>query len=111
MTLTEVLVAAVLLAIGVGGSLGSLLVAAQLRTRADAREAVAQAVEDRLSWFAASACTVASDTLVGASGGASVDERWRVTRVGSVARLEGRALARTGAHQVRRALVATRRCP
>ena len=61
--------AAVLLAIGVGGALGALLAAAQLRTRASAREAVAATVEARVAWFGAAACGVAADSVVGSSMG------------------------------------------
>lgn len=109
-SLAEVLVAAVLLAIGVGGALGALLAAAQLRTRASAREAVAATVEARVAWFGAAACGVAADSVVRVDGRWAVEETWRVTRAGAVVRLEGRATASHGAHRARRALVMERRC-
>lgn len=109
-TLAEVLVAAVLLAVGVGGALGALLTAAQLRTRASVREAVAAVVEARVGWFEAAGCGLPADSVVRATGRWRVEETWRVTRTGASVRLEGRATAMAGAHRVRRALVAARRC-
>ena len=109
-TLAEVLVAAVLLAVGVGGALGALMTAAQLRTRASVRESVAAVVEARVAWFGAAACGLVADSVVRAGGRWRIEETWRVTRAGALVRLEGRATARAGAHHVRRALVAERRC-
>ena len=57
-SLVEVLVAAVLLAIGIGGTLQALLASAKLRLDADAREAVVALLLDRLAWFEAHACSV-----------------------------------------------------
>ncbi len=104
------LVAAVLLAVGVGGCLSALLAAARLRTRAAAREAVAHAVEARVAWFAAAACGVGADSLVRSDSAARVAEVWRVRRDSARATLEGGA-ASAGPAPHRRALRATRRCP
>lgn len=109
-SLVEVLVAAVLLAVGVGGALSALVAAARLRDRAGTREAVVRAVEARLGWFAATACAAGADTTIAATD-ARVEEAWRVTRAGAVVRLEGRALGRAPGTPVRLALVHERRCP
>lgn len=108
-SLVEVLVAAVLLAVGVGGAMSAVLAAARLRARAGTREAVVRVVEARLGWFAGNACA-AGDTTIGAMD-ARVEETWRVTRSPGSARLEGRALGRAPGTPVRLALVHERRCP
>lgn len=61
MSLIEVIVAALLLGVGVAGTLGAIAAAARLRQRAAVRELVASAALDRLHWFERSACT-APDT-------------------------------------------------
>lgn len=108
-SLVEVLVAAVLLAIGVSGALGALVAAARLRDRAGMREAVARTVESRLGWFTLHGCA-AVDTIL-ADGSRGIEEQWRVTRAGAVARLEGRARSTDAGRAVRVALVHERRCP
>lgn len=110
-SLVEVLVAAVLLTVGVAGSLSALLAAAQLRSRASVRENVAQALESRLGWFAATGCALASDTIIRPDSTARVRESWRVSRDSSGARLDGRAMSGAGPHAVRRSLSVSRRCP
>jgi prepilin-type N-terminal cleavage/methylation domain-containing protein len=55
-TLIEVLVATVLLAIGIAGTLNALVASARVRRSADAREAVVGLLLDRLAWFEANAC-------------------------------------------------------
>ena len=107
----EVLVAAVLLAVGVAGSLSALLAAAQLRSRASVREAVALSLETRLSWFAADACTFTGDTVLRSTSGTRLVESWRVQRDSTGARLEGRVVGGGGPHTVARTLVVSRRCP
>jgi prepilin-type N-terminal cleavage/methylation domain-containing protein len=109
LSLVEVLVAMVLLAIGIGSALSALLSAAQLRLRASAREAVAAAAEERLTWFAARSCS-ASDTVWRSGAGSAVTGSWRVTADSTGARLEGRAVRWEGAHAARLDLVAQRRC-
>lgn len=110
-SLVEVLVAAVLLTVGVGGSLNALVAAAALRSRAAVRESVAQALESRLAWFAASACGFTSDTVVRSAPGVLIAETWLVRRDSLAVRLEGRVLAGSGLHTVRRVLDVRRRCP
>ncbi len=89
-SLVEVLVAAVLLAIGIGGTLQALLASARLRLDADSREALVGLLLDRLAWFEARACSVSDTSGVVRlpDGPAAV---WRVQRVGSrrVLELEG----------------------
>jgi hypothetical protein len=108
-TLVEVLVASVLLAVGVSGTLGALVAAARLRSRASVREAVARTVDARLTWFSLHGCMPVDTTLAGAVG--AVEERWRVTRAGGVARLEGRARSVAGGRPVSVGLEHERRCP
>jgi Tfp pilus assembly protein PilV len=55
-SLVEVLVAAVLLAVGIGGTLSSLAATARLRDWARHREQLAAEALDRLAWFEARAC-------------------------------------------------------
>lgn len=59
LSLVEVLVATVLLAVGIGGSLSSLAAASRLREWARARERLAAESLDRLAWFEARACAQA----------------------------------------------------
>lgn len=108
-TLVEVLVASVLLAVGVGGTMGAIVAAARLRERAGRREALVRVAEARLAWFTRAAC--ASGDTVLTMRAAGIDETWRVTRDGAGARLEGRALADAAGHPVRLSLVHARRCP
>lgn len=108
-SLVEVLVAAVLLAVGVGGAMSALVAAARLRDRAGTREAVVRVVEARLAWFGAMACAGTDTTIAGSA--ARVEEAWRITRSGGTVRLEGRALGRAAGTPVRLALVHERRCP
>ncbi|MBK7907427.1 MAG: prepilin-type N-terminal cleavage/methylation domain-containing protein [Gemmatimonadetes bacterium] len=108
-SLVEVLVASALLAVGVSGALSALVTAARLRQRASVREAVTRRVEARLAWFTLQGCASVDTVVVDAS--AAIEERWRVTRSGAVARLDGRARSVDGGRPVRVALVHERRCP
>ena len=91
-SLVEVLVAAVLLAVGVSGALSALTGAARLRTGAALRERVAEAAEARLSWFEGRACLL-TDTVVTSAPGALVNEGWQVRRDSSAVEITGRARA------------------
>ncbi len=106
-SLVEVLVAAVVLAVGVAGTMRALGAAAWLRERAFAHERVAEVVRARVLWFAREACR--GDRIVRAETD-GVEEAWRVVRVGGEARLEGRAWAAGARGAVRLGLVHTRRC-
>lgn len=55
-SLVEVLVAAVLLAVGIAGTMAALAAAAQLREQARAREELAAEGLERLAWFEGRAC-------------------------------------------------------
>jgi Tfp pilus assembly protein PilV len=65
-SLVEVLVATVLLAVGVAGTLSALAAAARLRTAARAQERVAATALEAFSAFVARGCVV-SDSLIVAS--------------------------------------------
>ena len=69
-SLVEVLVATVLLAVGIGGTLSSLAATARLREWARARERLASEALDRLAWFEARSCAQAdtSERLTTADG-------------------------------------------
>ncbi|MBX3132137.1 MAG: prepilin-type N-terminal cleavage/methylation domain-containing protein [Gemmatimonadaceae bacterium] len=76
-SLVEVLVAATLLAVGIGGTLQSLLLSAQLRHSADLREAAAGYALDRLAWFEARAC-VQADTAAVEPKAPGIELRWQL---------------------------------
>lgn len=86
-TLIEVLVASVLLGVGIAGTMNALAASARLRVDADAREALAGLMMDRLAWFEARACAGADS-----SGSTRLPDgprtQWRVVTVGSTRRLE-----------------------
>jgi hypothetical protein len=91
-SLVEVLVASVLLAIGVSGTLSSLSAAARLRHGASGREALASAAHDRLGWFEAAACSSAdSSATEEVSGGVRVRWELRATAEGRTLQLEASA--------------------
>jgi Tfp pilus assembly protein PilV len=88
-SLVEVLVATVLLAVGVSGTLSSLSAAARLRHGASGREALAAAAHDRLAWFERAGCftadSSATDELTGA---VRVEWQLRSTAEGRTLQLE-----------------------
>ena len=84
-SLVEVLVASVLLAVGVSGCLSTIAVAARFRERARAREGLAAAAHDRLSWFVARGCTITDSARESAASGL-VRAEWRVERDSVAAR-------------------------
>ncbi len=94
-SLPEVLVAAVLLAVGVAGCLAALATALRFRTAAWERESLAAAAQDRLSWFAARGCAV-GDTAFSPQPSARLTEHWRVAPESGGAALFG-VLRGTGA--------------
>jgi hypothetical protein len=110
-SLVEVLVAAVLLMVGVGGSLHALAASARLRALADAREALTAEMLDRLAWFEARACAGADTAGVGALPALPAEAprlRWRVEAVGTVRVLT--LDARRGAGAPRVHVVTSRPC-
>jgi len=100
-SLVEVIVASVLLSVGVAGCVAALLGSARLRARAAATEAVADAVERRLSWLETAGCS-ANDSTIRVDG--VVEERWALARDSLAARLEGHAWQRLSVGQARLAL-------
>lgn len=78
-SLVEVLVASVLLAVGVSACLSTLAVAARFRERARAREELAAAAHDRLSWFVQRGCTV-TDSSSASESTELLRAEWKVAR-------------------------------
>lgn len=108
-TLIEVLVAAVLLAIGISGTLNALVASARLRIRADAREAVVGLMLDRLAWFEASACSTADTTgLTRLADGPQAE--WSVRVVGSTRILELQGARGPGAAAARTHVLTSLQC-
>lgn len=109
-SLVEVLVAAVLLAIGVAGALSALTTAMRLRLAAEAQEAAVERVDQRLGWFARGACP-AHDTTVRIGDSSGERERWRVRADSGGATLSGLAEVPTFGGRRRFAMEARRSCP
>ena len=76
-SLIEVLVATVLLAVGIGGTLSSLAASSRLRDWARDRERLASEALDRLAWFEARACAQ-RDTADRATSPERVTVDWAV---------------------------------
>lgn len=109
-SLAEVLVSAVLLAIGIGGSLHALSASARLRTQADRREAIVGLMLDRLSWFEAFACA-GGDTVGVTRLTDGPEARWRVESVGTVRVLTLDGARAPGQSGPRTHVVTSRPCP
>lgn len=109
-SLVEVLVAAVLLAIGVAGTLSALTTAMRLRLGAEAQEAAVERADARLQWFVRGPCP-AHDTAVQVDEGDGERERWRVRADSGGATLVGIAEVATFGGRRRFALEARRACP
>lgn len=101
-TLIEVLVAALLLAIGIGGTLNAMVASARLRLSADAREAMVGLMLDRLAWFEASACA-SPDTAGVTRLPDGPEARWQLRAVGSarILDLEGARSAAASSSRTR----------
>jgi Tfp pilus assembly protein PilV len=76
-SLIEVLVATVLLAVGIGGTLSALAASSRLREWARDRERLAAEALDRLAWFEARACAQ-RDTAEQATSAERVTANWAV---------------------------------
>ncbi|MFN0098723.1 MAG: prepilin-type N-terminal cleavage/methylation domain-containing protein [Gemmatimonadaceae bacterium] len=109
-SLVEVLVAAVLLAVGIAGTLSALTTAMRLRLAAEAQEAATERADQRLGWFARGGCP-ARDTTVRIDDSSGVRERWRVRADSVGATLSGLAEVPTFGGRRRFALEARRSCP
>lgn len=106
-SLAEVMVATVLLAVGVSGCVAALLGAARLRLESSAREDVVDAVDRRLGWFEAAGCG-SGDTVIVTLG--EIEGRWMVTRTDSSALLDGREQRRLASRVIRFPLRTQREC-
>lgn len=109
-SLTEVLVASVLLAVGIGGTLGALSTAVRFRSGAAAREAIAATAHDRLGWFDATACLVPDTTIERPLPGTNARESWTLVHDSSGAHLAGSVRGRAVGVTVGLSLDARRRC-
>lgn len=92
LSLTEVLVATVLLAVGIGCTLGALATSLRMRNGASAREMLAAVAHDRLTWFERAGCAV-QDTIIeeAAPRDAGIAESWRVEGEPGAVTLRGEA--------------------
>ena len=107
-SLVEVLVASVLLAIGVGGTLSAYTAALRLRINADAREELAARAHNRLSWFGSRSCAAADTASDITENG--IRETWTVQRESTLVRLRGEVEGGTVRAPVQLAVEAVRRC-
>ena len=85
-SLVETLVAAVLLMIGIAGTLHALGASARLRHDAEARDVLTGLLLDRLAWFEARACA-GGDTSGVTRNATGPQLHWRVEVVGATRRL------------------------
>ena len=108
-SLVEVLVAAVLLAVGVAGALSALTGAARLRTGASLRELLSDRADSRLSWFEGAGCSTA-DSVISSLGG-PVHETWRLARDSAGVTLTGEARGSAGGRVLRASITVRRECP
>lgn len=90
----EVLVAAMLLGIGIAGTMSAVATSVRFRGMALTREMMAAAGHRRLSWFEASACAIA-DTVIASSPAGRVREHWELRRTPTGAFLDGTLAAAT----------------
>lgn len=108
-SLVEVLVAATLLAVGIVGTLHTLLASARLKTDADRREALVGLLLDRLAWFEAAACA-GGDTSGVTRLADGPEARWGVRAVGVVRVLTLDGSRGAGGRSARTHIVTSRPC-
>ncbi len=108
-SLVETVVAAVLLMLGIGGTMHALAGSARLRSDADAREVLTGLLLDRLAWFEASAC-VSGDTSGVSAASVQPTLRWRVQAVGTRRVLTMDAVRAPGRRAPRTHIVTSRTC-
>jgi prepilin-type N-terminal cleavage/methylation domain-containing protein len=108
-TLIEVLVASVLLAVGIAGTLNAMVASARLRMNADTREAVVGLMLDRLAWFEANACS-GTDTAGVTRLAVGAEARWALRSIGSTRVLELSGVRRAGAASPRTRIVTSLPC-
>lgn len=85
-SLIEVLVATVLLAIGIHGTLGALAAAQRLHRAARERDLLAFRALDRLGWWAQQACAQ-GDTSAIERDSTGIEARWSVDEASGTRRL------------------------
>ena len=107
-SLIEVLVATVLLAVGIAGTLSSLAAAERLRRGARDRENLAALALDRLAWFQLAACLTADTSAVTPIDPAG-EARWSVRDSLGVRTLQWRGVTPSAPPQ-RLRLTTTWRC-
>lgn len=108
-SLVEVLVSAVLLALGIGGTLHALLASARLRLEADRREAMVGLLLDRLAWFESASCAAGDTAGVMALPDGPL-ARWRVEGAGTTRTLVLEGARAEGSSVPRLRLVTGRPC-
>lgn len=108
-TLIEVLVAAVLLAVGISGTLHAMAASFRLRVDADAREQLVGLMLDRLAWLEARACTQADTAAVTRVPGGP-EAAWSLRAVGSTRILEIRGARRAGGGGARSHILTSLQC-
>lgn len=111
LSLVEVLVATVLLAVGICGTVASLAAAERLRADANRRERLAAEVSARLAWFDAVGCT--ADAASGESTSADgVRVSWLLAAIDadSVRRVAIEAEQGAGSRALRLAIETGRLC-
>ena len=108
-TLIEVLVAAMLLGVGIAGTMQAVAVSTRLRADADRREALVGLMLDRLAWFEARACA-GGDTLGVLRLPDGPETRWQVQAVGSARVLTLDGVRRVGRVEGRSRVMTSRLC-
>lgn len=111
LSLVEVLVATVLLAVGISGTVASLAAAERLRVDASRRERLTAAVNGRLAWFDAVGCT-AYATSGATSTADGVQVAWTLAEVDadSVRRVDIDAVHGAGSRALRLSIATRRIC-
>lgn len=106
----EVLVAAMLLGVGIAGTMAAVATSVRFRGMALTREMMAAAGQRRLSWFEATACASA-DTVISSSPAARISEHWELRRTPTGAVLDGTLAASTAGRPLTWPVHASVPCP
>lgn len=111
LSLVEVLVATVLLAVGISGTVASLAAAERLRADANRRERLAAEVNARLAWFDAVGCSAeATSGVTTSSDGVRVAWTLSAITADSVRRVDIDAAHGEGSRALRLAIATGRLC-
>lgn len=108
-SLVEVLVAAVLLAIGIASTMQALLASARLRLDADRREAMVGLMLDRLAWFETESCAH-GDTSGVVRLADGPEARWNLRVVGATRELTLQGARQPGRNAPRSRIITSRPC-